>query len=247
MAGGVGGAAVAAGGAVAPFDAAAAVLAVCGAVLALTCEKRCFGGGWGRGRCGRGGGGDGGGGERGVGVDDSGGGGGEAGADSPPAPPSPGSTAAASADALGLWPRLLALLRRRRRRPRWRRRRRCALLILFGLLLLGVCVAATSLFGGLVAVAVSPPASAYAVFRAVELAAGLYTPALASLRAPLVPDGSRAALLTYLRLPPDRIVVAALTADLRVRTVVGVCAALLGVEAATMARLAFLQGLLGVG
>lgn len=123
------------------------------------------------------------------------------------------------------------------------RRRRAPLPV--GILLLGVVVATAALFAGLSTRPSPSPATVYAVFLAFELAVGVYLPALSTLRAPLVPDASRAALLTYFRLPLNGIVVAALAADLSVRTVVAVCAVLLAVAGGAMARLAHLEGLLG--
>lgn len=106
-------------------------------------------------------------------------------------------------------------------------------------------MATAALFAGLSTRPSPSPATVYAVFLAFELAVGVYLPALSTLRAPLVPDASRAALLTYFRLPLNGIVVAALAADLSVRTVVAVCAVLLAVAGGAMARLAHLEGLLG--
>lgn len=107
--------------------------------------------------------------------------------------------------------------------------------------------ATAALFAGLATRRSPHPATVYGVFLAFELAVGVYLPALSTLRAPLVPDASRAALLTYFRLPLNGIVVATLAADLSVRTVVAVCAALLAVAGGAMARLAHLEGLLGTG
>ncbi|GAB0495440.1 hypothetical protein MMPV_006741 [Pyropia vietnamensis] len=116
-----------------------------------------------------------------------------------------------------------------------------------GILLLGVVVATAALFAGLATRPSPAPATVYGVFLAFELAVGVYLPGLSTLRAPLVPDASRAALLTYFRLPLNGIVVAALAADLSVRTVVAVCAVLLAVAGGAMARLAYLEGLLWDG
>lgn len=67
----------------------------------------------------------------------------------------------------------------------------------------------------------------YISFVIFEVLCGIYYPAMATMRAPFIPEESRSALLTFFRVPLNVIVVVALYEDLEINTVFAMCAMLM--------------------
>ncbi len=67
----------------------------------------------------------------------------------------------------------------------------------------------------------------YLSFVVFEILCGIYFPAMATMRAPYIPEESRSALLTFFRVPLNIIVVVALYEDLEINTVFAMCALLM--------------------
>jgi MFS transporter, MFS domain-containing protein family, molybdate-anion transporter len=67
----------------------------------------------------------------------------------------------------------------------------------------------------------------YAAFVCFELLCGIYYPGMSTMRAPYLPEESRAALLTFFRVPLNIIVVFALYEDLKLRSVFALCTVLI--------------------
>lgn len=77
----------------------------------------------------------------------------------------------------------------------------------------------------------------YMAFIGFEILCGIYFPAMATMRAPYIPEESRSALLTFFRVPLNIIVVVALYEDLHVKSVFAMCAILMAVAVASQQRL----------
>eukprot|EP00171_Calliarthron_tuberculosum_P008630 IDg8630t1 len=84
----------------------------------------------------------------------------------------------------------------------------------------GVCAFAAALLADSIAVV-------YVSFVVFEVLCGVYYPAMATMRAPYIPEESRSALLTFFRVPLNVIVVVVLYEDLEINTVFAMCAMLM--------------------